>query len=64
MGCFDVERLHYVATDLFTNYIRDVIDAMTDEEFALYLRYHFAVCERSGMVGITHHSMDIFRKKS
>ncbi len=62
MRDFDVRRLHYVSTDLFTNYMSDAVDAMNDEEFALYLRYHFAVCERSDMVGLTHHSLDIFRK--
>ena len=62
MNSFTVERLHYVATDLFTNYMRDAVDTMDDEAFALYLRYHFAVCERSDMVGITHHSLDVFRK--
>jgi len=59
---FHVNRLHYVATDLMTNYMRDVIDAMDDELFAMYLKYHFAVCERSDMVGTTHHSLDIVRK--
>jgi SAM-dependent methyltransferase len=63
MSGFDVERLHYVSTDLFTNYMRSSVDEMTDEEFATYLRYHFAVCERQDMVGLTHHSLDIFRKK-
>lgn len=61
---FAVERLHYVSTDLFTNYMRSTVDAMTDEEFTLYLRYHFAVCERADMVGITHHSLDVLRKGS
>ena len=62
MNSFDVERLHYVATDLFTRYIRDAVNDMDEEEFAIYLRYHFAVCERADMAGITHHSLDIFRK--
>jgi ubiquinone/menaquinone biosynthesis C-methylase UbiE len=62
VSSFQVERLHYVATDLFTNYIRETVDAMTDEMFEIYLRYHFAVCERPDMVGITHHSLDILRK--
>ncbi len=62
MSGFVVERLHYVATDLFTNYMRETVDAMTDEEFAVYMRYHFAVCERADMLGVTHHSLDIFRK--
>ncbi|MDD4774476.1 MAG: class I SAM-dependent methyltransferase, partial [Eubacteriales bacterium] len=55
MRDFDVKRLHYISTDLFTNYMRGTVDAMGDEEFALYLRYHFAVCERNDMVGVTHH---------
>jgi hypothetical protein len=63
MGAFAVERLHYVATDLFTNYMRDTVDEMDDAAFALYLRFHFAVCERPDMVGITHHSLDVFRKR-
>jgi len=62
MAPFTVERLHYVATNLFTRYIRDAVDEMDDETFALYLRYHFAVCERADMVGLTTHSLDIFRK--
>jgi len=62
MSGFPVERLHYIATDLFTNYIRGAVDAMSDEEFVLYMRYHFAVCERTDMVGVTHHSLDVFRK--
>jgi SAM-dependent methyltransferase len=59
---FNVERLHYVATDLFTRYIRDAVNSMSDEEFSLYLRYHFAVCERADMAGISHHTLDILRK--
>lgn len=62
MNHFDTTRLHYVATDLATNYMRDTIDAMDDETFKLYLKYHFSICERSDMVGATHHSLDIVRK--
>lgn len=62
MSVFAVERLHYVATDLFTNYMRSTVDEMDEATFALYLRFHFAVCERPDMVGITHHSLDVFRK--
>lgn len=62
MEHFDVTRLHYVATDLATNYMRPVIDSMDDKTFKLYLKYHFSICERSDMVGVTHHSLDIVRK--
>ena len=59
---FSVQRLHYVGTDMATNYMRDVIDAMDDEMFDLYLRYHFAICERSDCVGTSHHILDVVRK--
>lgn len=62
MEPFEVIRLHYVATDLVTNYMRDTIDAMDDKTFKLYLKYHFSICERSDMVGATHHGLDIVRK--
>lgn len=63
MAQFPTRRLHYVATDLATNYIRPEIDAMDDEIFDLYLRYHFSICERADLVGASHHILDIFRKE-
>ena len=63
MKTFNVERLHFVATDLYTLHMRDAITAMDEETFARYLRYHFAICERLDMIGFTHHSLDIFRKR-
>ena len=63
MAGYDVEHLHYVATDLATNYMRGTIDAMDEKMFETYLNYHFSICERSDLVGATHHSLDIFRKR-
>ena len=62
MSVFPVTRLHYVGTDMATNYMRQTIDEMDDELFDLYLRYHFSICERSDLVGASHHILDIFRK--
>ena len=62
MAVFPVTRLHYVGTDMATNYMRQTIDEMDDALFDLYLRYHFAICERSDLVGASHHILDIFRK--
>ena len=59
---FPVERMHYVATDLATNYMRDVVDGMDDEIYDLYLKYHFSICERTDLVGASHHMLDILRK--
>ena len=62
MADFPTERLHYVGTDMATNYMRPVIDEMDEELFEMYLRYHFAICERPDCVGVSHHILDIHRK--
>lgn len=62
MSIFPAERLHYVAADGCSLLMRDGIDAMDDETFQLYLKYHFATCERGDLLGITSHAVDIFRK--
>ena len=62
MKVFPATRLHYVGTDMATNYMRQTIDEMDDDFFQLYLRYHFSICERIDLVGASHHILDIFRK--
>lgn len=62
MAEFPVTRLHFVGADMATNYMRAAIDEMDEELFELYLRYHFSICERGDMVGVSHHFLDIFRK--
>lgn len=59
---FPVTRLHYVGTDMMTNYMREAVDGMEQSLFDTYLRYHFSVCERGDMVGISHHILDVFQK--
>ena len=62
MAAYPVSRLHFVGSDMFTNYMREAVDNMDDEFFALFLRYHFATCERADLVGASHHFLDICRK--
>lgn len=63
MAHFPVERLHYVGTDMATNYMRQQIEEMEDALYEMYLRYHFSICERSDLVGASHHILDVFRKR-
>ena len=63
MDGFTVQRLHYVGTDMATEFMEDTVDAMDDEMFDLYMKYHFFICERPDMVGVTHHMLDVFQKK-
>ena len=62
MSHFPVTRLHYLGTDMATNYMKQAVDEMDEELFNLYLQYHFAICERSDLVGASHHILDVFRK--
>ncbi len=63
MSAFSVTRLHYVATDGCALFMREAIDAMDDQTFQLYLKYHFATCERTDLLGVTSHAIDIFKKQ-
>ena len=62
MSIFPVTRLNYVAADGCALFMREAVDAMDNDTFELYLKYHFATCEREDLVGITSHAIDIFRK--
>lgn len=62
MSVFPTTRLHYVATDGCALFMREAINAMDNDTFNLYLKYHFATCERKDLAGITSHAIDIFRK--
>lgn len=62
MTHFSTQRLHYIGTDMATNYMRATIDEMEEDLFQMYLQYHFVICERPDMVGVSHHILDVQRK--
>lgn len=59
---FDVEPLHLLATDGYANHMRDVLAGMPEAHYQIYLQYHLATCERTDMLGYSHHTLDVFRK--
>ena len=58
-----VERVKLIATDGATNYQREMVDEMDEETFGKWLEYHFSICERQDLIGASHHTLDILRKK-
>ena len=65
ISAFPVTRLHYVAVDGYAGYVesmREALSKMDDAQFELYLKYHFATCERDDLAGVTTHALDILRK--
>lgn len=59
---FDIAPLHLVATDGYAHHMRDTLANMDEATFNVYLRYHLATCERRELLGISNHTLDIFRK--
>lgn len=59
---FDVTPLHFLATDGYANHMRQQLAEMDEATYQLFLRYHFATCERQELVGYSNHTLDIFRK--
>lgn len=60
---FDVAPLHFVATDGYANHMRETLAQMDEPTYELYLKYHFATCERPDLIGYSNHTLDIFAKK-
>lgn len=51
-----------MAADGATNYMRECIDDMDDDTFAVWMKYHLATCERMDLIGATNHSLDILKR--
>lgn len=57
-----VTQLHFAATDGYAKHIESALSQMDEDAYETFLRYHLATCQRPDMVGISHHTLDIFRK--
>lgn len=58
----DVTQLHFAAADGYAKHMEAALSQMDEETYEMFLRYHLATCERPDMTGISHHTIDIFRK--
>ena len=57
-----IERIQIIAADGAANYMRPVLNAMDEETYELFIRYHLATCERQDLLGASAHTVDILRK--
>ena len=62
MSSYNIQRLHYVGVDMLTSFFRESFNDFSDEEFELYMKYHYQICEREDLVGMSFHTLDIFKK--
>ena len=57
-----VKILHEVASDGVSELLEDKINAMDDENYAQYLRYHYYICEKPEFLGMTNHLLFVGEK--
>ena len=55
LECGRVKVIHEVASDGASELMATRINAMSDDDYAQYLRYHFYICEKPELLGMTNH---------
>lgn len=58
-----LKRVKLIAADGPANYMRPVLNAMDDETFDLFIKYHLTTCERPELLGSSAHTVDILIKE-
>ena len=56
-----MKRLQIIGVDGATDYIRPIINKMTEEEFKIYIDYQMSICELPEILGASSHALDIIR---
>lgn len=56
-----LQRVKIISPDGPANYMRQTLNAMDEESFSLFLRYHLSVCERQDLIGAGAHTLDILQ---
>lgn len=54
-----LERLQMIAADGAANYMRPFLNALSEEEFELFVEYQMSICERMDLMGASAHIVDI-----
>jgi len=60
---YNCEFINDVATDGISNFAREMINELSEEEFEVWLDYHMKTCERKDIQGYSSHMLYIGRKK-
>ena len=55
-------RLQIISADGPADYMRQTLNAMDEETFRLFIKYHLSTCERPELLGAGAHTVDILRK--
>ncbi|MFI3208672.1 MAG: methyltransferase domain-containing protein [Eubacteriales bacterium] len=56
-----LSRVQMIASTGQANYMRQVLNAMDEETFQLFIDYHLQTCEREDLIGASSHVVDILK---
>lgn len=57
-----LQRVKILSQDGCAEYIKKAINKMNEEDFNLFLDYHYHICERGDLLGASRHILDILKK--
>lgn len=57
-----LKRLEMFAQDGPSDYMRQMLNSLDEEEFSLFLKYHLATCSRPELLGASSHVVDVLQK--
>lgn len=58
----ELERVKIIAVDGATDYIRPTLNALSNEDFEIFIKYQMSIAERPEMLGASSHVLDILKK--
>lgn len=62
MEKYKLENLHQVAVDGLSQMLADKIEGLTQEEYEVWKKIHFKICERKDLIGYSSHVLYIAKK--
>lgn len=57
-----LKRLKIISQEGMSEYIRPVLNKMSEEEFTKYLDFHLQRCEKLEYLGLSRHALDIIKR--
>lgn len=57
----NLNRVKIIGVDGATDYIRQIINKLSNEEFEIYKKYQETICERPELLGASSHVLDILK---
>ena len=58
----NLRRIKIISQDSISNYMREYINKLNDEEFDLFIKFQLSICERYEMLGLSTHVLDILKE--